>query len=480
MILLLNFLLITSTCSFQQALRHLPFSIHRSNINNNQGYYEDGGGSGIGAIGVTVLNAKAKKKQKKKATTSAAGGGFGGKGSSSSLKTDTITKDKDDNGDYEVFPPLEEGVRGTLIPSSYQYADGNDVGEDLSWEMYDRLSQIYGFDHFNYPQEEKEPVVVEEDSSISLDDLMGGGSSGDDSSDFSSLLKPSSSSPLGGDNAISDLIASATGDTTTSSTTTTTTTTPDGERLAFLKNLPPSSKFRVLHVDPMVLAVDDFFTDEECDRYIELSTTANTKSSDTAPQRVRSKTVGKDELAKAQRTSTTWFHYFKVVPELMAKASRLLGLEGIERWEEPQTVRYQQSEKFTWHLDALPPTQTEKPMGGQRLVTLLVYLSDIGENVGGSTAFRDLGSSENGDDRYLKMVPKKGSALVFFPAAGGIPGAPLDVRTLHAGEALGSGAKDDKWIAQLWLREFVGYVPNAPVGNVHRDAVDAVKEYCSR
>eukprot|EP00555_Chaetoceros_dichaeta_P007504 CAMPEP_0198274432 /NCGR_PEP_ID=MMETSP1447-20131203/60406_1 /TAXON_ID=420782 /ORGANISM="Chaetoceros dichaeta, Strain CCMP1751" /LENGTH=107 /DNA_ID=CAMNT_0043968591 /DNA_START=24 /DNA_END=343 /DNA_ORIENTATION=- len=97
MILLLNFLLVTSTYSFQQALRHLPFSIPRSTINNNEGYYEGGGGSCIGAIRVTVLNAKAKKKKKKKASTSAAGGGFG-KESSSSLKTDTITKDKDDNG----------------------------------------------------------------------------------------------------------------------------------------------------------------------------------------------------------------------------------------------------------------------------------------------------------------------------------------------------------------------------------------------
>ena len=47
--------------------------------------------------------------------------------------------------------------------------------------------------------------------------------------------------------------------------------TPDGEQLAFLQN-PPSSKIRVLHVDPMVLAVNDFFTDEECDRYVRLST----------------------------------------------------------------------------------------------------------------------------------------------------------------------------------------------------------------
>ena len=60
--------------------------------------------------------------------------------------------------------------------------------------------------------------------------------------------------------------------------------------------------------------------------------------------------------------------------------------------------------------------------------------------------------------------PKKGSALLFFPAAGGIPNAPFDVRTLHCGEAVASDAANDKWIAQLWLRER-SYAPTAPPEN---------------
>lgn len=40
-----------------------------------------------------------------------------------------------------------------------------------------------------------------------------------------------------------------------------------------------------------------------------------------------------------QRTSTTWFHRFSAVPELMAKASALVGVPFEEgRWEEAQTV----------------------------------------------------------------------------------------------------------------------------------------------
>ena len=73
--------------------------------------------------------------------------------------------------------------------------------------------------------------------------------------------------------------------------------------------------------------------------------------------------------------------------------------------------------------------------------------------------------------------PKKGSALLFFPAAGGIPNAPYDIRTLHCGEAVAEDAANEKWIAQLWLRER-DYKPTAPAGNEHGNAFDAIGEYC--
>ncbi len=73
--------------------------------------------------------------------------------------------------------------------------------------------------------------------------------------------------------------------------------------------------------------------------------------------------------------------------------------------------------------------------------------------------------------------PKKGSALLFFPAAGGIPNAPFDIRTLHCGEAVAEDAASEKWISQLWLRER-GYKPTAPSGNEHGNASGAIGEYC--
>ena len=145
-----------------------------------------------------------------------------------------------------------------------------------------------------------------------------------------------------------------------------------------------------------------------------------------------------------------------------------------KRCEEPQTVRYRKTEKFTWHLDALGPNENKPELGGQRLATLLVYLTDLDPEEGGATMFRDLGK----DDKPLKVRPKKGSALLFFPAAGGVPNAPFDVRTLHCGQAVSEDAKHDKWISQLWLRQSA-YTPTAPPNNSHEKATVAIASYCT-
>ena len=73
--------------------------------------------------------------------------------------------------------------------------------------------------------------------------------------------------------------------------------------------------------------------------------------------------------------------------------------------------------------------------------------------------------------------PKKGSAILFFPAAGGIPNVPFDIRTLHCGEVVAEGAANEKWIAQLWLRER-DYTPTAPPDNNHENAFDAIAKHC--
>jgi prolyl 4-hydroxylase len=148
------------------------------------------------------------------------------------------------------------------------------------------------------------------------------------------------------------------------------------------------------------------------------------------------------------------------VPTFLAKTKRLLNNLSVKQMEEAQIVRYRPGEEFTWHYDEIPSAQLSN--GGQRIATLLVYLNTIQK--GGGTIFRDL---RDVTGSMLTMRPKRGSALLFFPAY--IDGVPDD-RTLHKGEM----AVEQKMIAQMWIHERE-YTPIIPEGNNHEDALDAIK-----
>ena len=214
-------------------------------------------------------------------------------------------------------------------------------------EVYDRLDQIYGFPHFNYPTLRKDDTKItnaQSDDGIFLKELLSSGSTS--SSPLDAFLERTATSDTLSVEA--GMETSMDGGTATTTTTPTATATGSSTNVPkesstleeILSELPPFQQFRVLHMDPLVLAIDDFFTPDECDRYIAMVNTPHGKNSPATPYETRSKTVGKDALAKSQRTSTTWFNHYRAVPEFISKASRLLGLDGIDRWEEPQTVRY--------------------------------------------------------------------------------------------------------------------------------------------
>ena len=364
------------------------------------------------------------------------------------------------NDDYAMFPALEPVVRNTLVPV---LSSSSSAADKMTDEIYQRLDQIYGFSNFNY-----DDTTTPENGDTHYNDRGSG---------LDGLLRKDSTSMENSD--LDRLLAAATGDGTSSEFTV---NRKKGHELANVardvSRLPPFDRVRVLHVDPLVLSIDNFFTDQECDRYIEASLNHRTSRGNVTMS--RSPTVGKDAAAQAQRTSTTFYHMYHSVPELMSRASRLLGLTDIHHWEEPQTVRYRRGEKFTWHLDALGPMEQQRNSAGQRTATLLVYLTSLREGEGGATLFRDLGKAEAD---YLSVPPRKGSALLFFPAAGGIPDCPLDVRTLHAGQMVAtdnSSSTNDKWIAQLWLRQKPYFPPTVPPGNRHADALPAIAEYCQQ
>ena len=351
------------------------------------------------------LHAKpaAKKKQKKNKASDKKGGGFG--------STSPRQQQPKAKGAGVVYPDLEPQVVQTLVPSPIDGSKEELGGGILSEEMYDRLEDIYGLPQFNFGGEGAIYKSIGVVGGGAADD--GGGAKGEDAaaggSLFDDILSGGASSQSSSTSALDDLLSPTTPlSSPPISLTDVMESNPQSESSATfdLNSIQPFQKFRVLHTDPMVLAIDDFFTTEECDKLVQVSIDSESNTQQPGEENLQpmllgqSQTVGKDFRSKAQRTSTTWFHYYEGVPELMAKASRLLGLEGIDRFEEPQTVRYRRNEKFTWHLDALSPEEAADASGaGQRVATLLVYLTDLSKEDGGATMFRDLG----GDDGPLKV-----------------------------------------------------------------------------
>jgi prolyl 4-hydroxylase len=246
---------------------------------------------------------------------------------------------------------------------------------------------------------------------------------------------------------------------------------------------PASTRWslKLLHKDPPVFKIDNFFTAEECDFHKSLVDPNNSNRQEGMKAvQIRSPTFSSYSISR--RTSTTWFCRYEEVPTFLSKAQQLLNNVNLSQMEEPQIVRYRTGEEFSWHYDEIPSAQLAN--GGQRLATLLVYLNDLDEDRGGGTVFRDLtapgnsinpgskGKRTNSITTQLTVRPTKGTALLFFPSyKDGTP----DPRTLHKGEV----ALENKMIAQLWIHER-DYLAGVPDGNLQSDAMDGVEEVAKR
>jgi prolyl 4-hydroxylase len=122
----------------------------------------------------------------------------------------------------------------------------------------------------------------------------------------------------------------------------------------------------------------------------------------------------------------------------MRKVSWLTG-KPIEHCELPQVGRYLPTQQYLQHYDAFDVSNEDGRRfcsnGGQRTVTVLVYLNHVAQ--GGGTYFPAL---------HLQVQPRQGMALVFFPAT--IDGL-LDRMVLHAALP----AIDPKYVSQVWIRQ---------------------------
>ncbi len=189
----------------------------------------------------------------------------------------------------------------------------------------------------------------------------------------------------------------------------------------------------VMRMPPYITVFDSFFSPEECAQLIALA----------EPRMARSRTVSEDATAEefnANRTSDGMFfqrgeHPF--VATLERRMARLLNWP-FDNGEGLQVLHYRPGAEYKPHYDyfdrAKAGTSTILKRGGQRLGTLLVYLSEPPR--GGGTVFPDVG---------IEVTARLGTA-VFFSYEMDDPSS----KSLHGGSPVIEG---DKWVCTKWVRE---------------------------
>jgi len=148
---------------------------------------------------------------------------------------------------------------------------------------------------------------------------------------------------------------------------------------------------------------------------------------------------GKD--VDVRKSETAWLPKSdKVIKDIIQRVCELSD-KPFENAEEMQVVKYQPSGYYNEHHDSCCDdvegcVEFEK-RGGQRVMTMLIYLSEGFE--GGATRFPNL-------NREYK--PKKCGGLLFHPLEKN--GNRCHPYALHAGLPVKSGTK---YIANVWIRE---------------------------
>jgi Uncharacterized iron-regulated protein len=191
---------------------------------------------------------------------------------------------------------------------------------------------------------------------------------------------------------------------------------------------------------PWVITFENFLTDEECDRLIELGTKAGYD---------RSKDVGERTLdgsysAKISSTRTSenaWCSSKNgcredpVAERVRDRISSVLQIPS-DNFEDFQLLKYEEGQYYVTHHDYIPH-QRDRACG-PRILTFYLYLSDVEE--GGGTKLDQI----NGG---LVVQPKKGRALL-WPSVLDRDPSQKDGRTTHQALPVEKGTK---YGANTWV-----------------------------
>ena len=132
-----------------------------------------------------------------------------------------------------------------------------------------------------------------------------------------------------------------------------------------------------------------------------------------------------------------------IIPEIRRRIELFSGVAQ-EHQEPLQILHYTRGGKYDIHYDAFSDGSPQLKNGGNRVLTVLLYLNDV--EYGGWTQFPHL---------MANIVPTAGFGILFRNT----DAQNRQLReSLHAGLPVTNG---EKWIASIWIRENPYIMPSA-------------------
>lgn len=216
---------------------------------------------------------------------------------------------------------------------------------------------------------------------------------------------------------------------------------------------------------PRAYLYHNFLSPEECDHIIKIA----------MPHIQRSGVVNMDGSISEDNIRTSWGTFLtrgqdEVIYAIEHRLANWTHLPAGHA-EDMQVLRYQFNQTYGAHWDDLDENENPEGLGGGsvRVVTVLIYLSDVEE--GGETAFphsrwldreRQTAGAKYSDCAKdgVAALPRKGNAIMFWDTKVG--SVRQDKYSMHAGCPV---LKGTKWTAVKWIhaKPFGGPYPPRPL-----------------
>lgn len=278
---------------------------------------------------------------------------------------------------------------------------------------------------------------------------------------------------------------------------------------------------QLIHENPFLFIVNDFLTNDECDRIINKATAAENDSNNNNHNALLREQVGGGSVV---RTSSGVVCVDDEVPTIRRKMSELTNVSDMRQLQHLKISRYRPGQHFSKHTDAWPTEGAplnrgwgmeedffgdyRRPVAGcvssrdvpnhNNYLTVLVYLNDVPSGRGGCTTFPNIGmhDGDGGESFYdsptpmdsrsrpdgspwdwefgkkVAIHPQRGMALLHFPSLLPEWGGICDGNTFHLAE------KPDEGYEKFVCQQFISSCPDwdvpddsMPIGRVSHDTI---------